>query len=79
MLYYRVKKEYDNKQKLHIRHGRTLHHYKYDVWVADELYTPGELEKLKKSGIIINDNHFDIIEINKNKTYFFFGARFAVD
>jgi hypothetical protein len=78
MLYYRVKKEYDNKQKINIKSGRNLYHYKNDIWIADELYTPGELQKLKKNGIIVNDNYFDTIAINKNKTYFFFGARFAV-
>lgn len=48
--------------------------------VKDELYTQKEFEKLKEkyylSKEIIKDL-FEKIEINKNKTFFCFGARFS--
>ena len=77
MLYYQVRKEFDNAPKIHCRSGRTLHRYKSDIWIENELYTPGEINKLKKQGIEINYRYFNIVDIPKNKTYFFFGARFA--
>ena len=63
MTYYRVKKEYDNKVKS-IKG--------YDIYIANELYTEKEAEKQK-----INKNYCELVEIPKNKTSFFFGARFA--
>lgn len=72
MKYYKVKKEYDNLQRYN---GKTVN---FDgVWVANELYTKKELKKLANGGLYINLKYFDVVEINKNKTYWFFGARFA--
>ena len=73
MLYYRVKKEYDQKY---------INPYIHDcnILIADELITKSELQKLVKRGLIHYKNYekfFDIVNINKNKTYFFFGARFS--
>lgn len=42
------------------------------IYIANELYTAKEVEKLH-----INTALCDEVEISKNKTYFFFGARFA--
>ena len=42
------------------------------VLVADELYTSKEMEKLH-----IKHNCCEVVEISRNKTYWFFGARFA--
>lgn len=71
MTYYKVKPEYDNKTR-----------YKYDnhhngvpdsFLIANELYTPTEFQKIANCPA-----WFDTIEVPKNKTYFFFGARFAM-
>ena len=61
MTYYKVKKEADNKKR---RDG--------NIYVADELYTVKEAEKLN-----INTNFVDVIEIPKSRIYWFFGCRFA--
>lgn len=70
MIYYKVKPEYDNKTR-----------YKYDnnhngvpdsFLIANELYTSTEFQKITNCSA-----WFDTIEVPKNKTYFFFGARFA--
>lgn len=72
MLYYKVKKEYDNKPvNPYIKDDNFL--------VAGELITGAELKKLIKNGLIHYINYekfFDVVNINKNKTYFFFGARY---
>lgn len=74
MKYYRVKPEYDNVPQL-----KRKSHYllKPGIWIGNELYTPGELNRLEKKGIIIKDEIFDMVEIKKTETYFFFGARFS--
>lgn len=73
MLYYQVKKEYDQKMiNPYIRNNEFL--------IADELITQAELKKLVKRGLIHYQNYekfFKPVEIPKNKTYFFFGARFC--
>lgn len=61
MIYYKVKKEADNKKR---RDG--------NIYVADELYTVKEAEKLN-----INTNFVDVVEIPKSRIYWFFGCRFA--
>lgn len=72
MKYYKVKKEYDNLQRYN---GKTVN---FDgIWIANELYTEKELKKLVNSGVYINLKYFDVIEISKNKTYWFFGSRFS--
>lgn len=43
--------------------------------VKNELFTIKEINKLNLKDSFIKDN-FVKIELNKNKTYFFFGARF---
>ena len=70
MLYYRVKPEYDNKKRYRWNdHGQGV--ADGSILVGNELYTPGEFRKIANSPA-----WFDKIQINKNKTYFFFGARF---
>lgn len=61
MKYYKIKKEYDNKKR---NDGNIL--------IGNELYTKKEKEKYN-----IPDLCCDIVEISKNKIYWFFGARFA--
>ena len=60
MKYYKVKKEADQKRR---KDG--------SIYVADELYTEKEAEKLN-----LNTDFMQPVNINKNRTYFFFGARF---
>jgi hypothetical protein len=61
MLYYKVKKEADQKR----RNDGT-------IYIANELYTKKETEKLQ-----LNINFMELVNVNKNSTYFFFGARFG--
>jgi hypothetical protein len=74
MKYYRVKPEYDNLRKYN---GKKV---LFDgIWIASELYTQKELEKLTKAGFTVLYKYFDPVEISKKQTYFFFGARFSND
>ena len=69
MKYYRVKKEYDNK---------TRYIWKYNqgrpdgIIISGELYTPAEFARLAMCPA-----WFEVVEIPKNKIYWFLGARFA--
>ena len=78
MKYYKVRKEYDQTQVLKTgRHGLKIDR----VLVGNELYTPEELKKLLNGATLrgIRDNEivFDPVEVNRNDTYTFFGARFS--
>jgi len=66
MVYYKVKPEYDQRPT------------NKGVLVANELYTFKEWQKLRDSAgrKIPLKLCFEEIEVSKNKTYFFFGARF---
>lgn len=65
MEYLKVKPEYDQRPT------------NRGILVANELYTFKEWQKLRDSvGRKLPMVCFDKVEISKNKTYFFFGARF---
>ena len=65
MIYYRVRKEYDNFPKNpKVRDGNIL--------VAEELYTEKEFNELP----FVYAGAFERVEIPKTETYWFFGARF---
>lgn len=65
MLYYRVRKEYDQfPQDPKVRDGNIL--------VGGELYTEAEFNKLP----FIYAGAFEQVEIPKTQTYHCFGARF---
>lgn len=67
MKYYRVKEEYDNANI------STPENVSYYI-VARELYTIKEFEKkINKKWI----NCFELVEVSKKATHWFFGARFA--
>ena len=57
----------------------------FNILIANELYTIKEYEKIrynfmKMGGSTIKlKDKFNLVDIPKNKTYFFFGARFAED
>lgn len=71
MKYYRVKPQYDNKTRYkYSYHGQGVPN---GILVSNELYTPKEFEKLAMCPA-----WFDIVEIPKNKIYWFFGARFEM-
>ena len=66
MIYYRVRKEYDNfPQNPRIHDGNIL--------VGGELFTEKEFNKLP----YVYAGAFERIDIPRNSTYWFFGARFA--
>lgn len=71
MLYYKVKPTAD---QIRIRKIKK-HHF----LIANELYTPCEINKHIQSGLMDNSfvrNHFTREEISKKKTYLLSGARF---
>lgn len=69
MIYYQVKKEYDNVTRYYERPDHKLKNG--GILVANELYTERERTKIMNA-----DYMFNKIEISKNRTYYFFGARF---
>lgn len=74
MLYYRVKPDMDN-QKKYVYVGSSNLKIKPDgILIANELYTPRERERIANT-----DKFFEKVEISRNKTFWFFGARFADD
>lgn len=73
MTYFKVKPEYDNKRiATESAHSRLP----YSFWIGNELYTACELNAMKKKGYIVKLGMFDTVNINRNKTYWSFGARF---
>ena len=60
MLYYKVKKEADQKRR---KDG--------SIYIADELYTGKEAARQH-----LNSAFMEPVEIPKNKIFWFFGARF---
>ena len=75
MIYYKVKKQFDNAPIIQKKAGYVV---KIDIWIRDELYTLKELQRMQKRGVIIPWGYFEIVEIPKNKVYCFFGARFQM-
>lgn len=69
MKYYKVKQIADNTRKNANKPDSIL--------VKNELYTERELIKFAPKESTYVQLHFDIIEVAKNTTYFFFGARFC--
>ena len=65
MVYYRVRKEFDNfPQNPRIHDGNIL--------IGEELFTEKEFNRLP----YVYAGAFEKVDIPKNKTYWFFGARF---
>lgn len=75
MLYMRVKEKAD----------QFVIDKNFNILIANELYTIREFEKIRYNFMKIGGSttklkdKFDLVDIPKNKTYFFFGARFAED
>lgn len=62
MIYYKVKPNSDQTP------------FNNTILVRNELYTKIQLKAVNPNFI---KTHFDEVEINKNNTYYFFGARFS--
>lgn len=76
MTYYRVKPECDQKPRIK-NHRLKIKRVQDGIFVANELYTAGELDKF----YIPVEQVYDIVEpvqIPKNKVYWSFGCRFAI-
>lgn len=83
MLYYRVKKEFDNVRR--VRYAGRWRKAEYDVFVGGELFTPMEWKKICDHGRVIFRNRkkrvpiaevVEAVEVSQRKIYWFFGARF---
>ena len=61
MLYYRIKKEFDQKRR---KDGQ--------IYIANELNTEHE-----KNLFHIPEKYIESVNISRKKTYFLFGARFS--
>lgn len=72
MKYYKVLPEYNNKPRFKFKRGGGL---EIDgIYIENELYTQREILKyFDYSSYVVP------VEIPKNKIYFFFGARFAME
>lgn len=76
MKYYRVKPEYDQKQR--IKDHRYTRKMKPDgIFVANELYTARELHQYYMTEEEAQQM-FEAVIIPKNKIYWFFGCRFEM-
>lgn len=77
MRYYKVKPEYDQKQRIK-NHKYKIKRIPDGIFVANELYTAGELEKFY---LTLEEEYkcFERVNIPKNKVYWFFGCRFAME
>lgn len=68
MTYYKVKPEYDQTYVNPRIHDA-------NILVKNALYTEAERKKMK----FVSDKCFEIVDIPRNKTGFFFGVRFAFE
>lgn len=70
MLYFKVKPEYDNKRVYYMCDD--CGHFVDDILIANELYTPNELSRLREVSL----EWFELVDVKEEDIYFFFGARF---
>lgn len=65
MKFYQVLPQYDQRCKnLRVHDG--------DIYIANELYTPHEVERQK-----LNLRYMREVHVSKDSVYWFFGARFS--
>lgn len=69
MLYYKVNHNADNIQRHRVNSKKVLNG---DIWVKDELLTPCEVKQYANY-----EKYTTPVNVNKNRTYWFFGCRFA--
>ena len=77
MRYYRVKSAYDQQPRIK-NHKYKIKRKMDGIFVANELYTAGELDKFYLT-LEQEHNWFEPVVIPKNKVYWLFGCRFAID
>ncbi len=68
MQYFKVNTNADNTRK---------NVNKTDILVKNELYTAKELSKFAPLESLYVQKYFTAIQVSKNDTYYFFGARFC--
>lgn len=76
MRYYRVKPAYDQQPRIK-NHKYKIKRKMDGIFVANELYTAGELDKFYLT--MEQESWFERVIIPKNKVYWFFGCRFAME
>lgn len=78
MLYWKVKKEHDNRCLCVVKRGRYVNNG--EILVGEELYTLKEWEKLVKTHVFgcAPEKCVELVEVKKTNTYWFFGARFEI-
>jgi hypothetical protein len=72
-----VKPEYDQKQRIK-NHKCRVKRKPDGIFVANELYTAGELDKFYLT-LEEGQKWFEPVVIPKNKVYWFFGCRFEME
>lgn len=72
MVYYRVKKRWDNATRFRYIGSSNLRITIDGAFIGGELYTPAE-----RSRLAAHDKVFDKVELSSRKTYWCFGARFS--
>ena len=77
MTYYKVKPEYDQKPRIK-NHKLKIKRVQDGIYVANEIYTAGELDKFYMT-LEEEYNIFERVTIPKNKVYWSFGCRFAME
>lgn len=77
MRYYKVKPEYDQKKRIK-NHKYRIKRQPDGIYVANELYTAGELDKFYLT-LEEEQKVFEVVQIPKNKVYWLFGCRFAME
>ena len=73
MIYYKVKPDFDGKRIFKWNSNRDTAKTTDLFLIANELYTQSERNKIANA-----DYFFNQVEVKKTKTYWFFGARFAM-
>lgn len=76
MTYYKVKKQYNDKQLLKYKKGAIYPEY-YGFLIPNELYTGCEIKRMQARGINIKFDYFEPVNVSKNNIYWFFGVRFS--
>ncbi len=74
MTYYKVLKQYNNKNLLQKKRGSLCY---YGFLIPNELYTAAEINRMQARGIDIRFDYFEPVEISKKNIYWFFGARLS--
>lgn len=78
MIYYRVKKEADQTPRVIWKRPKQQF-IKNGIFVMNELYTVNELKPYYFENDAAFNKIFEKINVNKFKTYCFFGARFEME